>query len=123
MKLRNSFWKPLDNFRSQNIKIPFFNFAFNNVLSKDLLSSLAEVNSLFYSPGLDVSLPLLGSSLIMYWRILCIFPYFCRLDKLTHDPVDEQTVFEVTLFKVNEQNLASIIRTELYMALPPSDQC
>ena len=22
----------------------------------------------------------------------------CRLDKLTHDPVDEQTVYEVSLF-------------------------
>ena len=32
----------------------------------------------------------------LFWNI----NFFFRLDKLTHDPVDEQTVFEVRLFTV-----------------------
>ena len=42
-------------------------------------------------------------SLIFIWGLkdlFCNIIFFFRLDKLTHDPVDEQTVFEVRLFTV-----------------------
>lgn len=62
---------------------------FKFCLSKNLEYFLLFLVSVFISP-------------IFIWNLkdlLCNIIFF-RLDKLTHDPVDEQTVFEVRLFTV-----------------------